>query len=225
MAKILLAEDDKDLHNILRTFLLFEHHSVESSFTGTDADEKLGASEYDIVVLDWDLPGKAGIELVTELRTRGSNAPILMITGKTSVADKMEGLDTGADDYLTKPFNIQEFGARIRALLRRGGQPINQQGNVLTMAGITLDVARYRVTKDDKPVNLLPKEFQLLEFFMRHPNHVYAPEALLTKVWPSDTEATAEALRSTVKRIRKKLDPEGTLLRTVHGVGYILEQP
>ncbi|CAN5545171.1 response regulator transcription factor [soil metagenome] len=222
MAKILLAEDDKDLHNILRTYLLFEHHLVESSFTGSDADEKLSASEYDIVVLDWDLPGRSGIELVTELRTRGSNAPILMITGKTSVAEKTVGLDTGADDYLTKPFNIQEFGARIRALLRRGGQTI-RQGDILTMAGITLDVARYRVTKDDKPVNLLPKEFQLLEFFMRHPNHVYAPEALLTKVWPSDTEATAEALRSTVKRIRKKLDPEGALLRTVHGVGYILE--
>ncbi len=161
---------------------------------------------------------------MTELRTRGSSAPILMITGKTSVADKMEGLDTGADDYLTKPFNIQEFGARIRALLRRGGQPI-RQGDVLTIAGITLDVARYRVTKDNKPVNLLPKEFQLLEFFMRHPNHVYAPDALLAKVWPSDSEATAEALRSTVKRIRKKLDPEGDLLRTVHGVGYIFESP
>lgn len=224
MAKILLAEDDKDLHNILRTFLLFEHHAVESSFTGVDADEKLSASEYDLLVLDWDLPGKPGIELVTEVRTRGSSAPILMITGKTSIAEKMEGLDTGADDYLTKPFNIQEFGARVRALLRRGGQTIRQD-NVLTISGITLDVARYRVTKDDKPVNLLPKEFQLLEFFMRHPNHVYAPEALLTKVWPSDTEATAEALRSTVKRIRKKIDPDGVILRTVHGVGYILEAP
>jgi DNA-binding response OmpR family regulator len=147
-----------------------------------------------------------------------------MITGKTSVAEKMEGLDTGADDYLTKPFNIQEFGARIRALLRRGCPAISQS-NVLTISGITMDVARYRVTKDDKPINLLPKEFQLLEFLMRHPNHVYAPEALLTRVWPSDTEATAEALRSTVKRIRKKIDPEGTLLRTVHGVGYILEAP
>jgi DNA-binding response OmpR family regulator len=224
MAKILLAEDDKDLHNILRTYLLFEHHTVESSFTGDDAGDKLGTSEYDLLVLDWDLPGKSGIALVTDFRARGSNAPILMITGKTSVAEKMEGLDTGADDYLTKPFNIQEFGARIRALLRRGCPAISQS-NVLTISGITMDVARYRVTKDDKPINLLPKEFQLLEFLMRHPNHVYAPEALLTRVWPSDTEATAEALRSTVKRIRKKIDPEGTLLRTVHGVGYILEAP
>jgi DNA-binding response OmpR family regulator len=224
MAKILLAEDDKDLHNILRTYLLFEHHSVESSFTGADADDKLGTSDYDLLVLDWDLPGKSGIDLVNDYRTRGSNAPILMITGKTSIAEKMEGLDTGADDYLTKPFNIQEFGARIRALLRRGGLTV-APGNIITISGITMDVARYRVTKDDKPINLLPKEFQLLEFFMRHPNHVYAPEALLTKVWPSDSEATAEALRSTVKRIRKKIDPEGTLLRTVHGVGYILEAP
>jgi DNA-binding response OmpR family regulator len=224
MAKILLAEDDKDLHNILRTYLLFEHHLVESSFTGTDADDKLGTSEYDLLIFDWDLPGKTGIELVTDVRTRGNSAPILMITGKSSIAEKMQGLDTGADDYLTKPFNIQEFGARIRALLRRGGQPTTA-GNILTISGITLDLAKYRVKKDGNPVNLLPKEFQLLEFFMRHPNHVFSQEALLTKVWPSDTEATAEALRSTVKRIRKKLDPEGLLLRTVHGVGYILEVP
>jgi DNA-binding response OmpR family regulator len=224
MAKILLAEDDKDLHNILRTFLLFEHHQVESSFTGTDADEKLGVSDYDLLILDWDLPGKTGIDLVTTIRTKGGNAPILMITGKNSIAEKMEGLDTGADDYLTKPFNIQEFGARIRALLRRSA-PMVTPGNLLTVSGITLDVAKHRVKKDDIPINLLPKEFQLLEFLMRHPNHVFTPDALLAKVWPSDSEATAEALRSTVKRIRKKLDPEGTLLRTVHGVGYILEVP
>lgn len=223
MAKILLAEDDKDLHNILRTFLTFEHHVVESSFDGNDAEEKILASEYDLFILDWDLPGKSGIELVTALRNQGSNAPILMITGKTSVSEKMEGLDTGADDYLTKPFNIQEFGARVRALLRRGGQPIRASSNLLTISDITMDLARYRVTKDGKPVNLLPKEFQLLEFFLRHPNHVYTPEALLTKVWPSDTEASPEALRSTVKRIRKKVDPAGSILRTVHGVGYILE--
>ncbi|HEY9676931.1 MAG TPA: response regulator transcription factor [Drouetiella sp.] len=222
MAKILLAEDDKDLHNILRSFLTFEHHMVESSFTGEDADEKLSISDYDLLVLDWDLPGKSGIELVNFVRGRGSIVPILMITGKTSIAEKMQGLDTGADDYLTKPFNIQEFGARIRALLRRGAQAATPN-NTLTISGISIDTTRHRVTKNGVTVNLLPKEFQLLEFFVRHPNHVFTQEALIAKVWPSDTEATAEALRSTIKRLRKKIDPDAEILKTVHGVGYILE--
>jgi two-component system response regulator TctD len=221
VAKILLVEDDKDLNNLVRTFLLCEHHTVETTFNGADADGLIQCGNYELIVLDWDLPGKTGIELLRDLRATGSTTPVLMLTGKGGIDEKMSGLDSGADDYLTKPFNMRELGARVRALLRRPAAI--SSNNVLTGAGIQLDVSKYRVVKDGQPISLLPKEFQLLEFMMRHPNQVFTADALLLRVWPSDSEATAEALRSTVKRIRKKVDPAGELLRTVHGVGYILE--
>jgi DNA-binding response OmpR family regulator len=220
MAKVLLVEDDKDLANMVRTYLLFEHHAVESLFDGKDAADYLRHYPYDIIILDWDLPEKSGIEVLKEFRERGGTTPVLMLTGKTGLTDKEEGLDAGADDYLAKPFEMRELGARVRALLRR---PSVILSNTLRAGDIVLDATKYRVWKTDKPVSLVPKEFKLLEFFMRHPNQVFTPEALLNRVWPTESESTEEALRTAIKRLRKKVDPEGTILRTIHGVGYILE--
>ena len=220
MAKILLVEDDKDLANMVRTYLLFEHHAVESLFNGKDAADYLRHYPYDAIILDWELPEKSGIEVLKEFRERGGTTPVLMLTGKTGLTDKEQGLDAGADDYLAKPFEMRELGARVRALLRR---PAVILSNTLRAGDIVLDAARYRVWKLEKPVSLVPKEFKLLEFFMRHPNQVFTPEALLNRVWPTESESTEEALRTAIKRLRKKVDPEGTILRTIHGVGYILE--
>jgi DNA-binding response OmpR family regulator len=220
MAKVLLVEDDKDLANMVRTFLLFEHHAVESLFDGKGAVEHLKAYPYDIIILDWELPERSGIEILKEYRQRGGTTPILMLTGKGALEDKETGLDAGADDYLPKPFEMRELGARVRALLRR---PAGAVSNLLAAGDIKLDTVKYRVWKTDQPISLVPKEFKLLEFFMRHPNQVFTPEALLNRVWPSESESTEEALRTAVKRLRKKIDPAGEVLRTVHGVGYILE--
>ncbi len=223
MAKILIIEDNEDLANSVRTFLMFEHHTVEHINDGLTASDHLRSFQYDLILLDWNLPRMEGIDILRRFRELGGKTPVLMLTGHDDVDEKMRGLDTGADDYLTKPFQMKELGARVRALLRRPAAISNS--NLLEAGNITIDTQKYRVTVNGEAMTLVPKEFQLLEFFMRHPNQVFSAEALLNRVWPSDSEATTEALRTALKRLRKKVDPDGNLLRTVHGVGYILETP
>ncbi len=221
MAKVLIVEDDQDLANMVRSYLVFEHHAVEMVGEGGEANDRLKTFAYDLIVLDWGLPGLSGLDILRQFRSRGGTTPILMLTGKDTLVEKESGLDAGADDYLTKPFHMKEFGARVRALLRRaGGRPTE---NILAAADLTLDVSKYQAAKSGKAIALVRKEFQLLEFLMRHPNQVFNAEALLNRVWPSDSEATPEALRSTMKRLRKKMDPDGEIIKTIHGVGYILE--
>ncbi|MBX9573152.1 MAG: response regulator transcription factor [Candidatus Obscuribacterales bacterium] len=220
MAKILIVEDNEDLANTVRTFLMFEHHTVEHLVDGQEASDHLRTFQYELIILDWSLPNLSGLDILKRFRSLGGTTPVLMLTGHDTVSEKEAGLDSGADDYLTKPFHMKELGARVRALLRR---PAAVNSNVLEAGNITIDTAKYRVTVNGEPMTLVPREFQLLEFFMRHPNQVFSPEALLNRVWPSDSEATTEALRTALKRLRKKVDPDGNLLRTVHGVGYILE--
>jgi DNA-binding response OmpR family regulator len=221
MAKILVVEDNEDLANTVRTYLMFEHHTVEHINNGKTASEHLRTFQYELIVLDWNLPEMDGIDILRRFRELGGVTPVIMLTGHDTVEEKERGLDTGADDYLTKPFQMKELGARVRALLRRPAAVSNT--NVLQAGHITIDTQKYRVTVNGEPMTLVPREFQLLEFFMRHPNQVFSSEALLNRVWPSDSEATTEALRTALKRLRKKVDPDGNLLRTVHGVGYILE--
>jgi DNA-binding response OmpR family regulator len=222
MAKVLIVEDNRDLANMVRTFLMFEHHVVETIENGLEAHQHLRTYPYDLIILDLNLPGMDGLEICREFRAHGGVTPILMLTSKDAVTDKERGLDTGADDYLTKPFHLKELAARVRALLRR---PAGVTENILRAGNLSLDPSKYRLLQDDKPVDLLPKEFALLEFLMRHPNQVFSPEALLERVWQTDSEATSEAVRTTMKRLRKKIDTESSpqLIRTIHGVGYILE--
>lgn len=220
MAKILIVEDDEESRRVLYSFLIFDNHRVESLSDGLEASEHLKAFGYDLVILDWDLPGTSGFEICRNFRLNGGKAPILMLTGKSSLDDKEAALDSGADDYLTKPFELRELGARVRALLRRPGVIARKEQDI---GGLVLDPGRMRVTKDGQHFTLLPKEFQLLEFLMRHPNQVFTNEAILNNVWPSDADASPEAIRSTIKRLRKKIDPDGNLIRTMHGVGYIFQ--
>jgi DNA-binding response OmpR family regulator len=221
MAKILFVEDDNDLANMVRTFLLFEHHTVERIANGREASDHLKTFEYEVIILDWNLPDMSGIEILKEYRGQGGKSPILMLTGKNTINDKEQGLDNGVDDYLTKPFDMRELGARIRALLRRSPA---LSGNILKVGQITLDTTMHRVHMNGEPLNLVPKEFQLLEFMMRNPGKVFTATALLNRVWPSDSDATEEALRTTIKRLRKKMDPDGNILQNVRGVGYCLNE-
>lgn len=223
MAKILLVEDDKDLVGMVRSMLQSEHHTVEALSNGSDATQHLRIYPYDIIVLDWELPGASGIEILKQFRSSGGKTPIIMLTGRDKIDDKELGLEIGADDYLTKPFAMRELSARIKALLRRSPQIAE---NILVAGDIELDPSKYRVTKSGNPVQLLPKEFAVLEFLLRHPNQVFTADALLERVWKSDSEATAEALRTTMKRLRKKIENADGLqpIRTVHGVGYVLDK-
>ncbi len=218
MAKILVVDDSADVLELLKQTLEREHYTVETASNGNDGWFYLSTYEYDLAILDWQMPGKNGIDVVKEFRASGGQTPVLMLTGLSAFSNKEEGLDGGADDYLTKPFNSGELCARVRALLRRSAKATQ---NVLKGGGIELDPVNYQVTVSGQKVELQPKEFQLLEFFMRHPNKVFDQEAVLNRVWTSDSDATIQALRSTLRRLRSKIDPEGKILRTVHGVGYI----
>ncbi len=220
MAKILLVEDDPNLLDALQLTLEIEKHTVDTAMDGSEAEFKLKSYDYDLLVLDWQLPDAEGVDIVRKFRLRGGRTPVLMLTGKAKISEKEEGLDSGADDYLTKPFDDAELKARIRALLRR---PALSLDTIMRCRDITLDPVQHIVKKGDEKVQLMPKEYQLLEFLMRHPNQVFSQETLLNKVWPSDSEATVEALRTTLKRLRKKLDPNGEVIGTIHGVGLVLK--
>ncbi len=165
------------------------------------------------------MPFVSGVELIHQFRSSGGKTPILMLTGRNSVPEKTEGLDAGADDYLTKPFDLNELSARLRALLRR---PPEVNANVLKSSDLVLNPSTREVTLGDSPINLLPLEYSLLEFFMRHPNHVFSHNALVERVWKSESNATAEAVRTCVMALRKKITIAGkqSMIRTVHGTGY-----
>ncbi len=225
MAKILLVEDEPDISDLVATWLRNDHHVVEAVGTGEDALDLLRVYTFDLLILDWMLPGMTGIEVCRRFRDRGGSTAILMLTAKKHVDEKEVGLDAGADDYLTKPFELKELSARVRALLRR---PVNFRGTILKVGPIVMDTSTYKVTKDPgDEIQLLPKEFALLEFFMRHPNQVFSAEALLDRVWASESEASPETIRTYIKRLRKKIDEQGkpSMVNTVHGVGYKLVEP
>lgn len=223
MAKLLLVEDDEDLAMTVADGLRDERHTVEHVADGAEALDLLKFSQFDVIVLDWQLPGLSGIEILQSYRQSGGKTPVLMLTGKGEISDKEAGLDTGADDYLTKPFNMRELVARIRALLRRPGV---QTSNTLQARDLVLDPVKHRVTKNGKPLHLLPRDFALLEFFLRHQEEVFSAESLISRVWHSDSDASAEGLRAAIRRIRRAVDDgedlSESIIENIARVGYRL---
>lgn len=221
MAKLLIVEDDTELCGMIEDWLSHEHYQVEVTHNGREAQERLTFYQYDLILLDLELPGMTGLEICKAFRAQGGKTPILMLTGRKSIDDKEAGLDSGADDYLTKPFHMKELSARVRAILRRS---TGQTTNVLKAGPVELDPISFRVTRNGEDIHLQKKEFALLEFLMRNPNRVFSADALLERVWASESDATGEAIRTCMKRLRQKIDePEKeSIIRTVHGVGYKL---
>jgi DNA-binding response OmpR family regulator len=220
MAKILLVEDDESTAEFVSSWLVDENHIVEHSANGAEGLDYSLLSDYDLILLDWDLPGMSGYEVLKALRAKGKKTPVIMLTGKSAINDKEAGLDGGADDYLTKPFDLRELSARVRAQLRRFGSQVT---NVLSCRSLVLDPEKYRATNGGADIDLLPKEFALLEFFMRNPDKVFSADAVMRRVWNSDSESTTSAFRTALMRLRKKLEAppgEKELIETVHGVGY-----
>lgn len=222
MAKILVVDDNADLADNIRQWLLMEQHSIDVCNDGVSGLEYLRAYEYDLILLDWAMPKMPGIEVLKQFRSLGGVTPVLMLTGRRSVDDKEEGLDAGADDYLTKPFEMRELSARVRALLRRSSA---QKSYALRAGDVSLDKEQRRVTKAGVELKLMPKDFAILELFMSYPNKVFSAETLIERIWESDTDASPEVVRKHINRIRTQIDTQGkpSLIRTVHGVGYGLD--
>lgn len=225
MAKILLVEDDRELGSMITACLQFDHYTVESVYDGKEAIGRLKAYEYDLVLLDWGLPGLNGIEICKKFRSVGGKTPILMLTARTNVIEKETGLDSGADDYLSKPFDMKELSARIRALLRRSSGSL--ASNNVEYLDIILEPENFRVTRNGMDIPLLTKEFALLELFMRHPKQVFSVDSIINHVWKSGEECSAETVRQQIKNLRKKLNVDGSdsVIYNIRGLGYKLEQP
>jgi two-component system OmpR family response regulator len=222
MAKILLVEDNQEQALMISEYLCADHHQVEVIVDGQQGLDRVLLCAYDLIILDWELPGVAGVDICKQYRQSNGLTPIIMLTAKGLVSNKLQGLDAGADDYLPKPFSIRELGARVRALLRRSS---GSASNVLEVNDITLDPQKFLVIKNGQQIDLVGREFNLLEFFMRHPDEVFTADALLQRVWQSGSDAGPEALRTCLFRLRKKLggDESSGDIVTVHGVGYKLK--
>lgn len=221
MAKILLVEDDIDLTSTMSDFLEHEGYTVEHAGDGAEADFRLSSFKYDLIMLDWNLPKMSGLDVLKNYRKSGGRTPVLMLTGRGGLSDKESGLDTGADDYLSKPFHLTELSARLRALLRRSYD--FPDGDVtIQVRNLEMSSASRKLTVDGMNVHLSPKDFSLLEFLMMHPDTVFSSEALAERAWDG-SETTEEAVRSAIKRVRKKIgDVEGTVIENLSKEGYRL---
>ena len=222
MTKILLVEDDKELASHVREWLIHEHYTVDIAHDGADGLQLFEHNSYDLTILDWQLPSMTGLEICRRIRLQRTDALVMFLTGRAEIDDKEAGFNTGADDYLTKPFNLKELSARVRALLRR----INTaQAPVLRALDLELHSESFQVNKAGKPLMLLPKEFVLLEFFLKHPNQVFNAKVLLQSLWPADSEAGEDTVRTHIKNLRRKItgaDQQCPIVN-VFGVGYKFE--
>ncbi len=225
MPKILIIEDDPVVAQSILDWAESQHHTAELVETGPDGLDRLKFYSYDMAILDWGLPGMSGLEVLASYRNAGGiQVPILMLTGRGSLSDKEIGLDSGADDYLTKPFDIRELAARIRALLRR---PTDIAPTVNGNPRFGLDHHTYSLVRNGEKIKLLPKEFAIVEFLMRHQGQFFAPEQILNHVWESNSESTVSALRTCIKRLRQRIerDNEAPVIVTSRGYGYKLDLP
>jgi DNA-binding response OmpR family regulator len=216
--RVLVVDDETALADLIAKGLARQDMAVDVAYRGDDADELLSVNDYDVVVLDRDVPGLHGDEVARRLTARGSLTRILMLTAATALADRVHGLELGADDYLAKPFEYPELVARIRALGRRSVAPV---APVLQRAGLVVDTNRRMATRDGRPLDLTSKELGVLEELLRAGGRIVSTEELLEKVWDMNIDPFTAAVRVTMSKLRKKLgDPDP--IRTVPGRGYSL---
>ena len=219
--RILLVDDDRKAAQILARGLREERFAVDVAYSALEGDELATATDYDVIVLDWLLPDQEGIALCREWRGRGLATPILMLTARDALEDRVTGLNTGADDYLVKPFGFSELLARIHALLRRSEltRPV-----VLAVADLTLDPQSHRVTRGGLPINLTPKEYAILEVLMRHAGRVVTRARLADHVWETEQDSLTNLVDVHVSHLRRKVDGPGgpPLIHTIRGRGYLV---
>lgn len=222
--RILIVEDDVQLAEILTEALTDRQYVVDVAKDGEAAWNWVETLEYDLIVLDVTLPKLDGVSFCQRLRSRNSSLPVLMLTARDTVADKITGLDAGADDYVVKPFDLQELMARIRALLRRGGAAATPS---LSWGNLRLNSSTYEVTYQEQPLHLTPKEYALLELLVSNGRRVLSRSGIIERIWSLEDPPTEETVKSHIKSLRMKLRAVGTpedLIETVHGLGYRLKQ-
>jgi two-component system response regulator MprA len=224
--RVLVVDDDRAVRDSLRRSLEFTGYDVALAADGAEGLAAVGAQHPDVVVIDVMMPRLDGIETTRALRGAGNDVPILVLTARDAVGDRVEGLDAGADDYLTKPFALEELLARLRALLRRVVPDGDTDGEVLSFADLRMDVASRDVSRGGRPIELTRTEFTLLEMFLRRPRRVLDRSFILEEVWGYDFPTSANSLEVYVGYLRRKTEAEGEprLIQTVRGVGYVLKE-
>lgn len=221
--RILLVEDEKKIAKALKRALEQENYAVDLAFDSETGSAMLMTEPYDLAIIDRLLPGgKDGITITKEARDKGINTPILLLTALGSVSDKTTGLDAGADDYLVKPFALEELLARVRALLRR---PVEQQGTILTADDLSLDTVSFRVTRAGKDIQLTSKEYSLLEYLLRNQGRPLSKDAIIAHVWDFDADILPNTVEVYIKYLRTKIDTpfDTPLIKTIRGFGYMLD--
>jgi len=219
--RILIIEDERKIANSIKKGLEQESYAVDVSYTGTDGYDLAAGEDYDLIILDLLLPGISGIEICKKLRENQVHVPIIMLTAKGQIEDKVNGLNSGADDYLTKPFAFEELLARIRALVRR---PKDTVGSLLKIHDLTLNTITYEVKRGNNMIRLSSKEFALLEYLMRHPNRVLTKDQIIGHVWNYDSNILPNTVEVYIGYLRNKIDKKfknvALLIKTIRGFGY-----
>jgi DNA-binding response OmpR family regulator len=222
--RVLLVEDNRRLSNSLKASLADDGYAVDVAYDGVEGQELAEMTPYDVIILDIMLPRRDGLDVCRELRSQRINIPILMLTARDAIEDRVKGLDSGADDYLVKPFAIDELHARLRALLRRDSP---DKTGLLKVTDLVLDPAAHTVSRNGMPIELTAKEFALLEYLMRNPNRLITRQMVENHVWSYDYEGASNVVDVYIRRLRRKIDEhfDIKLIETVRGAGYRMQKP
>ncbi|MHB1653310.1 MAG: response regulator transcription factor [Desulfitobacteriaceae bacterium] len=220
--RLLLVEDEERLADALAYILKKNKYGIDVAYDGETGQAMAETGVYDLIILDRMLPGKEGVSLLKDLRRRGISTPVILLTAKDSIKERVEGLDAGADDYLIKPFATEELLARVRALARRQGNPLQEEK--LKVAGLLFDPLHCEVRKGDETIKLTMKESLLLELFLRNPGQVITKEQILDRVWGLESDVEITNVETYVHYLRKKLNLKEARIETIRGIGYCLKE-
>lgn len=219
--RVLVVEDAKDMNRLIVKTLTRAGYSVDGCYNGEEALDFLAGAEYDAILLDVMMPKMDGYALLEKLRSQGMDTPVLFLTARDAISDRVKGLDLGADDYLVKPFDFEELLARIRAMTRKKA---GKRSNVFTLGDLQVDAQSHTVTRGGQEINLLPKEFTILEYMIRNQGTVLSREQLENQIWNYERSGSSNNIDVYISKLRKKIDGEGQsrLLHTIRGVGWVL---
>jgi DNA-binding response OmpR family regulator len=222
--RILIVEDEKKLAGFIKKALTEDSHAVDVAHDGEEGQDLALSNPYDLIILDIFLPKKDGLAVLQSFRAEKRTTPVLILSARGQTSDRIKGLDLGADDYLPKPFALDELRARVRALLRRGSE---STPTLLKVAYVTMDLVRHEVKAEGQPVRLTPREYALLEYFMRNPNRVLTRTSIAEHVWDYNFDWQSNVVDVFVNYLRRKVEGEkrAKLLHTVRGVGYVMKEP
>lgn len=219
--RVLVVEDAKDMNRLIVKTLTRAGYSVDGCYNGEEALDFLAGAEYDAILLDVMMPKMDGYALLEKLRSQGMDTPVLFLTARDAISDRVKGLDLGADDYLVKPFDFEELLARIRAMTRKKA---GKRSNVFTLGDLQVDAQSHTVTRGGQEINLLPKELTILEYMIRNQGTVLSREQLENQIWNYERSGSSNNIDVYISKLRKKIDGEGQsrLLHTIRGVGWVL---